>query len=100
LARLKLDSFEIEEIADFKGNLVYFDPESCYAYKVDEAAAQLIIYEVQRGELALLKIFEDFTPKLEKTGFEIFKSGLVMSNGKKIRIFAFPDLKEVKFKKL
>jgi hypothetical protein len=99
-ARLNLDSFEIEEIADFKGNLVYFDPESCYAYEIDEAAGRLKIYDVQHGELVLLKIFENFIPKYERNDFDIFKSGVVIKKAKKIKIYAFPDLKEAKFKKL
>lgn len=104
-ARLNLDNFEIEQIPGLKGDLlkgglVYFYPESCYAYEIDKAAAQLKIYEVKRGELHLLKIFDNFVPEYEENEFEIFESGVFIKKGKKIKIYAFPDLKELKFKNL
>jgi hypothetical protein len=99
-ARLNLDRLEIDELTDFKGYLVYFDPQNCYAYEIDEAGARLKIYEFQHGELVLLKIFEDFDLRFEENEFSIFNCGVFIKKGKKIRIYAFPDLKEVKFKKL
>jgi hypothetical protein len=40
--------------------------------------------------------------KLEilSSGFDISRSGILVKKGNKIKVYALPDLKEVKFKKL
>ncbi len=101
-ARLNLETFEIEEISDtsgMKGWLYCFGPDQCYLEDKDYEAGTFDIYEFEDGQSKLIR---HFRCSFEKTfyPYEIFESGIVLRKGKKVKVYAFPDLKEVKFKKL
>jgi hypothetical protein len=97
--RLNLENFELEEIKDFEGHLLYFYPDDYYAFDLDEAAPKARFYELKEGKLNFIKELTDFDLKsYENIG--IFKAGVVLKKGRKVRVYAFPDLKELKFKKL
>lgn len=98
-ARLNLETFEIEEIRDTKGWLYCFGPDECYFEDKDYEAGTLEIYKFEDGRSKLIR---QFRCSFEKTfyPYEIFESGIVLIRGKKARVYAFPDLQEIKFKKL
>jgi len=98
-ARLDLETFEIEELSDTKQWLYCFNPDECYFEDKDYDAGTFAIYRFQDGQSTLIR---SFRCSFEKTfyPYDIFESGIVLEKGKKVRVYAFPDLKEVKFKKL
>jgi hypothetical protein len=98
-ARLDLETFEIEELSETKRMLYCFGPDEYYFEEKDIEAGILNIYRYQNGQSKLIRGFrisfeKDFHP------YEIFESGIVLRRGKKVKVYAFPDLKEIKFKKL
>ncbi len=98
-AKLNLESFEIEEIGDTKGHLHYFSLDEYYFIEIDHVASEVKVYEYKEGKQNLLKTFSfDTTDKRNR--FRPCKGGIVFREGKKVRVYAFPDLKEIKFKKL
>jgi hypothetical protein len=97
--RLNLENLELEEIKDFEGHLLYFYPADYYAFDLDEATPKARFYELKEGKLNFIKELTNFDLKsYENLG--IFKAGVVLKKGRKVRVYAFPDLKELKFKKL
>ena len=99
-ARLNLENFEIEEIGDTKGHMLYFSPDDRYFFETDHIAATVKVYEFKEGKLKLLKTFTDFDTREVKNRFRPCRGGIVFREGKKVQVYAFPDLKEIKFKKL
>jgi hypothetical protein len=98
-ARLNLENFELEEIKDFKGDLLYFYPDDYYAFELDEATPKARFYRLKEGKLNFIKELTKFDLKsYENIG--IFKAGVVLKKGRRVRVYAFPDLNELKFKKL
>jgi len=97
--RLNLEKFELEEMKDFKGMLLYFYPADYYAYELDEATPKARFYELKEGKLNFIKELTAFDLK-SYDNIEIFKAGVVLKKGRKIRVYAFPNLRELKFKKL
>jgi hypothetical protein len=101
-ARLDLENFEIEEMADLKGSLAFHAPgtDSFCALEMDKTNHEVKLYKVKKGRLELLKTFEDMDSMYGLDDVEISNSGILVKSGKKIKVYAWPDLKEIKFKKL
>ena len=98
-ARLYLETFEIEELPDVKGWPYCFNAGECYFEERNIQDGTFSIYGFDDGQIKLLRKFkvsfkETFNP------YEIFKSGIVIEKGKKARVYAFPDLRKIKFKHL
>ncbi|UCC40253.1 MAG: hypothetical protein JSV96_02010 [Candidatus Aminicenantes bacterium] len=99
IARLDLETLEAEEVGEFKGYLRYSPPGNYYFVAIDKAAALINIHQLKDGKMRLIKSLPDFDTK--KNDFlRFFKAGMVLKKGKKINVYAFPDLRELKFKKL
>jgi len=99
-AKLNLENFEIEEIGETKGYMFYFSADEIYIDEIDHIAATVKVYEFKEGKPKLLKAFKDFDTREIKNRFRLCRGGVVIREGKKVRVYAFPDLKEIKFKKL
>jgi len=99
-ARLNLESFEIEEFGETKGYLQFFYPDKYYLVETDHVASVVKVYEFKEGKIKLLKTFSGYDTTEISNRFRLCKGGVVIREGKKVRVYAFPDLKEIKFKKL
>ena len=98
-ARLDLETFEIEDLSDTKDWLYCIGPDERYFIETDFDAGTFKTYKYQDGKSQLLRSFRlDFKRSFYPYG--VFESGIVLQNGKKIKVYAFPDLREIKFKKL
>jgi len=98
-ARLDLETFEIEELSDTKKWLYCFGPNEYYFEDKDYDAGTFAIYRFQEGRSELIR---SFRISFKKTFYPygIFEGGIVLERGKKVKVYAFPDLREIKFKKL
>jgi len=56
------------------------------------------VYALKNGELELIKEFPQVGDNLIKS--DVYKGGIIIQEVDKIRIYAFPDLRELTFKKL
>lgn len=99
ISRLDLETFETKDMGEYEGYVFYCYPDSWYFDEMDRSASTHKIYRVKNGKMEFLKSFQIDTSKKENS-FRIFKAGIMLRKGKKIRVFAFPDLKEIKFKGL
>ncbi|NIM58581.1 MAG: hypothetical protein GTO16_06515 [Candidatus Aminicenantes bacterium] len=99
-ARLNLENFEIEEFGETKGYLQFFYPDKYYLVETDHVASEVKVYEFKDGTIKLLKTFSGYDTTEISNRFRLCRGGVVIREGKKVRVYAFPDLKEIKFKKL
>jgi hypothetical protein len=101
-ARLDLENLEIEEMAEMQSYLAFYasDTDSFYALEWDEPAHEVKLYLVKKGTPELMKTFEDVDPEYGLNAVDIARSGILVKKGKKIKVYAWPDLKEIKFRRL
>lgn len=101
-ARLDLDNLAIDELEDSKGYLAFYSPntDSFYALEMDDTEGLAKLYEVDDGTLKLLKTFEDVDPRYGLNDLDVSDGGILVKKGKKMKVYAWPDLKEKKIKKL
>lgn len=99
-AILDLENFKIEKISESRGRMDYYYPHDLYFIETDPVELEIRIYKYMDGQIQLCKTFEDFDYK--KPGNRPFwcRSGIVLRRGKKVKVYVYPDLKEIKFKKL
>lgn len=98
-ARLDLETFEIEELGEIKSLPMGFYPEGGYFYVKDQAASVLNIYRLKENKSELIRSFKmDFSKPESEYSFT--PGGLIIRKRGKVRVYAFPDLKELKFKGL
>jgi hypothetical protein len=98
-ARLDLEKFEIVELSELKSLPIEFYQEGGYFYVEDKAASVLNIYRIKENKSELIKSFKmDFSKS--ESDYYFTPGGLIITQRDKVRVFVFPDLKELKFKKL
>jgi len=99
-ARLDFENLKIEGIGKTQGRMDYHYPDDLYFIESDFVENEIRIYKHMNDQVTLFKTFENFDyKKVENRPFWC-KSGLVLRRGKKVKVYAYPDLKEIKFKKL
>jgi hypothetical protein len=99
-AKLNLENFEIEEFGQIKGYLHFFYPDKHYLVETDHVASLVKVYEFKEAKTKLLKTFSGYDTKEIRNRFRLCRGGVVIREGKKVRVYAFPNLREIKFKKL
>jgi hypothetical protein len=109
--RLDLETFKMEEMKavndkarQLRGLSYYvarISPEEYYYIEYIKKERTLDIrnvYALNNGELELIKEFPQVGDNLIRS--DVYKGGIVIQEVDKIRIYAFPDLRELTFKKL
>jgi hypothetical protein len=102
-AFLDLKDFQINKLeepinwASYVGNGHYY-----YFQEPEEDSPGLKVFRFIRGELDLLREFPDMSYEAwhNDTSFKFSPGGMILIRKKKVRVFVFPDLEEIKFKKL
>ncbi len=98
-ARLDLETFEIEELSETKSLPMDLYPEGGYFYEQDQAASVLKIYRLKKNKSELIKSIKMDFSKSERD-YSFTPGGLVIRKRGKVKVYIFPDLKELKFKRL
>jgi hypothetical protein len=99
IVRLNLETFEVEQVGEFTGYLRYFHPGNYYFVETVKPGVSRNIYQLKEGRMEFIKSFPDFDIR-KRHSLRVFKAGVIFKKGKEIKIYAFPDMKEIKFKKL
>ncbi len=101
-AKLDLESFTIQELDQlqnwprFVGNGAHL----CFEEEIDSGRPVLKVYRLQQGHLEHLRSFPGVSREDFEHRVDVFRGGLVIVQGKKVNVYAFPDLHELEFKKL
>jgi ABC-type transport system involved in multi-copper enzyme maturation permease subunit len=96
-ARLNLENFEIDKLDDVRGDLSFYSPESnvFYALEEDDSAREANLFEVIEGTLKHMKTFKDVDPATGLKVLDFTNNGLLIKEGRRIKIYSLPDLKRV-----
>lgn len=93
--RLNLEALEVDEIEGVMEYFRFFYPDHYYFVQTDREANERKLYQLKDGKEKLLKTF----PYEEDETYFLSRNGIVFTKGKKIKVYAFPDFQELKFKK-
>jgi hypothetical protein len=102
LARMNMATLEIEDIGPWeKGpsswGYVFERKDRYYFVGGQRDENSLEFYDLSDGRMRLIRRFADIDIRNLGTRYGIFESGIVVSAGKGIRAYAFPDLREIKY---
>jgi hypothetical protein len=103
LARMNMTTLEIEDLGawssggDDSWGYVFRKMGRAYFIGGSRAKKDLSVYALDEGGMRLIRSFPDMDIDRQKTRYEIFDSGIVLSKGNRIGVYAFPDLRELKF---
>ncbi len=101
-ARLDLENYEIEGVESDLNGLHYVSADAYYCVQGEiweGSYKNLEVFRLEGGKLIPLKAFSQLRPSPGRT-FQFFPAGFLLQNGRKIEIYAFPDLRRLEFKKL
>jgi hypothetical protein len=94
--RLNLENFEVTELKSVQGrypDVHYAAPGRFYLLEHQKKNWERNLYIIDENELRLLKNFK-------VDNLKIFYSGVVAKKKGRVKVYTFPDLKRLKFKKL
>jgi hypothetical protein len=94
--RLNLEILEIEEIKGVTEYLRFIYPDHYYFVRTDREAGERSLYQLKDGKEKLLKTF----PYEQGDIYFLSRNGIILTKGKKAKVYAFPDFQEIKFNKL
>jgi hypothetical protein len=102
LARMNMTSLEIENIgvwssSDDAWGYVFCKTGRAYFIGGSRVKKNLDVYALDQDGMRLIRSFSDIDINLRGKRYEIFDSGIVLSKGNRIGVYAFPDLRELKF---
>jgi hypothetical protein len=103
LARMDMETLEIEDVGDWWkstddwgyvhrwGGQTYFVGGSRSRKNID-------VLDLNDGQMRLIRSFPGIDTERRDSRFDIYESGIVITQGKHVGVYAFPDLRELKFK--
>ena len=102
LARMNMTSLEIENIgvwssSDDAWGYVFCKTGRAYFIGGSRVKKNLDVYALDQDGMRLIRSFPDTDINRRGTRYEIFDSGFVLTKGKRTGVYAFPDLRELKF---
>jgi hypothetical protein len=107
IVQLDLETLAVEDLGpwvktpgDSWGFVVVSDSNAGYFIGGERSARSLAVDALSEGRRTRLRTFEGFDTSRRDTRFEVFEAGIVVTIGKSVRAYAFPDLREIRLKGL
>lgn len=103
LARMDMATLEIEDIGEWSKDgddswgYIFSKMGRSYFVGGSRSRKTLEFYDLNEGRLRLIRSFTDIDTQRLDTRLGIYESGIVITQGKHIGVYAFPDLREIKF---
>lgn len=99
LVRVDLENLEVTKVLEAEGRFHWFSPEECYLFSSYGKPGKF--YRVQPdGQVKMLRDFSGYDGQKWGHRFNLSRNGIIVKEGEKISVYAFPDLKELTFKDL
>lgn len=103
LARMSLETLEIEDIGEWRESddawgYTHRRGDQTYFIGGSRSRINLDVYALSESGLRLIRSFPGFDTRRRDTRFQIYDSGIVISQGKRFRVYAFPDLREIEYR--
>ncbi|MDD8027096.1 MAG: hypothetical protein PHI34_11320 [Acidobacteriota bacterium] len=102
LARMSLATLEIEEIGDLPETddtwgYVHRSGDRAYFVGGSRSRKNLDIYALSETGMRLIRSFPGIDTQRRDTRFNISDSGILITQGERVRVYAFPDLKKIDY---
>jgi hypothetical protein len=103
LARINMTTLEIENIGPWTAGdedawgYVFRKKNQAYFIGGSRNKKTLDIYTLDEGGMKLIRSIPDTDVNRRGTRYEIFDAGIVLMKGNRTGVYAFPDLRELKF---
>ncbi len=102
LARMNMTTLEIEDTGKWSENeeswgYVFRKMGRPYFVGGSRRTNSLEFYDLNEGRMRLIRSFPDINTQRQDTRFSIFESGIVIVKGKNVGVYAFPDLREIRY---
>jgi len=102
LARMNMATLEIQDIgvwseSDDTWGYVFREKGRSYFAGGSRSRKTLDFYNLNEGRMRLIRSFPDIDTERRDTRLRIFESGIVIVKGKNVDVYAFPDLREIKY---
>jgi hypothetical protein len=107
MVRFDMETLGVEDIGEWKKikdgyhiNLHFLPPNAFYYTEANSRERTMKIFKLEGSQKILLKTFENFDVQQERSRLEILEGGILLQEGKKVRVYRLPDFQEIKYKKL
>jgi hypothetical protein len=102
LARMNMATLEIEDIGEWSTSddswgYVFREKGRPYFVGGSRSRKTLEFYDLNEGRMRLIRGFANIDTQRRDTRFDTFESGIVIVKGKNVGVYAFPDLREIKY---
>jgi len=103
LARMSLETLEIEDIGDWRESddawgHIHRHGDQAYFVGGSRSRKNLDVYGLSQAGPRLIRSFPGIDTQRRDTRFTIFDSGIVITQGRRFKVYAFPDLKEIEYR--
>ena len=102
LARLSLATLEIEDVGEWwKSNddwgFIHCMGDQSYFFGGSRNRKNIDIFALNDGRMRLIRSLPDIDVQRRDTRFDVYESGIVVTRGRHVNVYALPDLREVKY---
>jgi hypothetical protein len=102
MARMDMATLEIEDIGVWSESndtwgFVLSRGSRSYFVGGSRSRKTLDFYDLNGGRMQLIRSFPDIDTQRRDTRFSYFEAGIVIVKGKNVGVYAFPDLREIKY---
>ncbi|OGD19664.1 MAG: hypothetical protein A2W03_17580 [Candidatus Aminicenantes bacterium RBG_16_63_16] len=102
LARMSLETLEIEDLADWRESddswgFVHRHGDQAYFIGGSRSRKNLDVYALSEAGMRLIRSFPGIDTERRDTRFTVYGSGIVITQGGRVGVYAFPDLREVEY---
>jgi hypothetical protein len=102
LARMSLETLEIEDLGDWwkdddAWGFIHRQGDRAYFVGGSRRRKNLDVYALSGAGMSLIRSFPGIDTERRDTRFTVYGSGIVITEGRRIRVYAFPDLREIKY---
>jgi hypothetical protein len=99
---MSLETLEIEDVDDWKegdDGWGYVRRQGDRAYFVGGSRSRknLDVYALSGAGMSLIRSFPPIDTERRDTRFTVYGSGIVITEGRRVRVYAFPDLREIDY---
>ena len=107
MVRFDLETLDVEDIGEWKKiedgyyiSLHFLSPNAVYYTEANSRERTIKIFKLEGSKKIFMKTLENFDVQQQRSRLEILEGGILLQEGKKVRVYRLPDFQEIKYKKL
>jgi hypothetical protein len=104
LARMSLETLEVEDLGDWGEDddaWGFVDRQGDQAYFIGGSRSRksLDVHALSEAGMRLIRSFPGIDTERRDTRFTVYGSGIVITQGGRVAVYAFPDLREIEYQR-